>query len=240
MQFVVSFVVVLICTFATSIYGDLRSEIDAACGRRGFTPDTNDAITAIGDVLGLPVVKKRKNQKTGLYDRCHTLSFEVIRTHVCDDYPTGTSSSVVTWRKSIDKLSDDLHTIDNEWFLHGTLTGHRAAYQKFMDANNLNKNEVQKSLDEVIKNQGQPDVTLAGKIGKVLEYMNSATANLRPGAASINRSIGGRLDPLLKKKKASGQKVSAGDLTAHSKHLGDEYKSNWKTGGTGIMTSDIQ
>ncbi|XP_057296956.1 uncharacterized protein LOC130625859 [Hydractinia symbiolongicarpus] len=240
MQFVVSFVVVLICTFASSIYGDLRSEIDTACGRRSFTPDTNDAITAVGDALGLPVVKKRKNQKTGLYDRCHTLSFEVIREHVCDDYPTGTSSSVGAWRKSIDKLSDDLHTIDNEWFLYGALTGHTAAYQKFVDANNLNKNEVQKSLDEVIKNQGQPDEILAGKIGKVLEYMNSATANLRPGAASINRSIGGHLDPLLNKKKISGQIVSEGDLTAHSKHLGDEYGSNWKRDEWGIKTSDRQ
>lgn len=232
MQFVISFCIVLICTFASTTHGSLKTEIAKACGKRpGFTAATNQAISAVGAALKLTIGKG--------YDRCHTLSFQTIRTKVCDDFPTVTPLCPVKvnrWRRNMDTLNQDLHTIDSEWFLYSKMKANKAAFKKFDDTNDANEDKVDDSLDKVVANIGSSDTVLAGKIKAVLRFMNSATANLRPGKDTINRSIGGHLDPLLKIK-ATG-KVTARLLTTHSKVLESSYPTTWKMRVGSIMTSD--
>lgn len=236
MQFVVSFFVVLMCTFASPIYANLRAKITKECGQRPpFTKDTNQAITEVGKALNLPI-------NSG-FDRCHTLSFQIIRKEVCDLFPAdGTpvcAKKVNNWRVKMDTLNDALHTIDTEWIHYNALTKHVGAYKEFEDTNKANKDKVNTSLDDVINHQGSSDGVLASKIKAVMVYMNSATANLRPGHFSVNRAIGGHLDPLLKVKASKIPPTNAKlILTSNSIAFEQNYPTTWKVKAGSIMTSD--
>lgn len=220
----------LIFGFVSTAYGDLDKDINEACEKRpGFTKATNTALTNVGKALGLPI--------NNGFDRAHVLSFEAIRKQVCEGYPrSGKQHDLQNWNDKMVELIDDLHTIDTKWY-HFTDLKNSAAYPEYVSVNTNNKKAALESLDNVLKagNAAVPAVPAALK--KLLRSINSATANLRPGQFSINRGIGGRLDPLLKRK-ATGN-IDESDLTPQSKKLKTDWDSTWKEDGNGgIKTSD--
>lgn len=226
---------ILICVLVSTTSADLKKEITEACkAQPKFTSDTQCALKVVGISLERPIGSR--------FAPAQVLSFTTIRSLACDDYPKIRNASyddnVAKWDKQMMKLSEDLHTIDKGWFLYSHLKDDRTAFTVFNNTNNRNKNKVRDSLKKILQNKGASDTVVAKNLKRLLKYMNSAMANVRPGYARVNRAIGPHLDPLVK---VGVNKTKLVDLTSHSISLKDHWNASWKnfTNGEGIVTSDI-
>lgn len=226
MKFGLFFLLVIICAFIYTAYADLQSEIKQECIKPDLTVQTKTAITLLGKRLEMPIGRT--------HIRAQVLPFETIRKEVCDKYPkNGCPIKLKAWKETMENLNDDLHTIDTKWFRRSA----RNAVPQYARANTGNKKLVTASLKAVIESQGPCEKSLAEKIGTLLKYMNSATANIRPGYATVSRRIGDRIDPLLMIEVTTGSVIES-KLTPHSKHLKETWHNDFMRNSGSILTSD--